>query len=71
MIVGPKGIPDEVTEKLVPAIRKAYNSDEYKKFMKNRGFGMVWRGPDEAYKFMEQADHDLGAVMKKAGLAKQ
>ena len=70
MVVGPKGIPEEVQEKVIPALQTAYDSDEYKEFMENRGFGMVWRPADEAYEFMAQADEDLGRVMKEAGLAK-
>lgn len=70
VIAGPKGVPQEVTDKLVPAIQKAYNSKEYKEFMDNRGFGMVWRPAKEAYAFMEKQDQVFGDVMKKAGLAK-
>ena len=32
-IVGPKGLPDEVTTRLIPALEKVYNSAEYKEFM--------------------------------------
>lgn len=70
MVVGPKGIPDDVVAKVTPALKAAYESDEYKEFMQNRGFGMVWRPADEARAFMAQADEDLGNVMKEAGLAK-
>ena len=70
MVVGPEGIPEEVKAKVIPALQAAYESDEYKEFMQNRGFGMVWRPADEAYEFMAQADEDLGRVMKEAGLAK-
>jgi len=70
MVTGPKGIPDEVTAVLVPALKKAYESAEYKEFMEGRGFGMIWRPADEAKAFMEKADKDFGEVMTKAGLAK-
>jgi tripartite-type tricarboxylate transporter receptor subunit TctC len=70
VIAGPKGVPQEVTDKLVPALQKAYESKEFKDFMESRGFGMVWRGPDEAAQFMQKSDTDFGEVMKKAGLAK-
>ncbi|NDR58467.1 tripartite tricarboxylate transporter substrate binding protein [Pseudoruegeria sp. M32A2M] len=69
-IAGPKGMPDEVVDKLVPALEKAYNSPEYKEFMDGRGFGMQWRPSDEAYEFMKANDEAFGDVMKKAGLAK-
>jgi tripartite-type tricarboxylate transporter receptor subunit TctC len=70
VIAGPKSLPKEVTDKLVPALERAYNSKEYKDFMEGRGFGMVWRAADDARSFMEKADADLGEVMKKAGLTK-
>ncbi len=70
MIAGPKGLPKEVMDVLVPAVKKAYESKEYADFMAGRGFGMVYRGPDGAMKTMETSDSDFGNVMKKAGLAK-
>jgi len=68
MVAGPKGIPDEVSSVLIPALEKAYNSDEYQEFMEGRGFGMIWRPAEDAAAFAEKADTDFGAVMEKAGL---
>lgn len=68
MVAGPKGMPQEVMDKLIPALKKAYDSPEYKEFMEGRGFGMVWRPSAEAEAFMAKADADFGAVMEKAGL---
>lgn len=70
VIGGPKGLPKDVLDVLVPAVKKAYDSKEFKDFMNGRGFGMVFRGPEETYKVMESSDADFGKVMKKAGLAK-
>jgi tripartite-type tricarboxylate transporter receptor subunit TctC len=70
VIAGPEGIPQEIVDVLVPALQKTYESNEYQEFMESRGFGVVWRGPEETRQFMEQADQDLGKVMKEAGLAK-
>lgn len=70
VVAGPKGIPEDVVEKASASLKKAYESQEFKDFMTSRGFGMVWRGPQEAYEFMASADKDLGNVMKEAGLAK-
>ena len=70
MIGGPKGLPKPVLDVLVPAIKKAYESKEYAEFMKARGFGMVFRGPEDTMKVMETSDTEFGKVMKKAGLVK-
>ncbi|MCF3934688.1 tripartite tricarboxylate transporter substrate binding protein [Acuticoccus sp. M5D2P5] len=68
-IVAPAGLDQAVKDTLVPAVEKAYNSDQYKTFMTDRGFGMRWAGPEEATKMIGDDDQALGDVMKKAGLA--
>lgn len=69
MVAGPAGLPDDVVAKLVPALEKAYNSDEYKEFMTGRGFGMIWRSADDAAAYMQKADENFGKVMKEVGIA--
>ncbi len=69
-MAGPKGLPKDVADKLVAALDKAYKSKEYKDFMDQRGFGMIWGGPAEFATFMDKSNKDLGAVMKAVGLAK-
>jgi tripartite-type tricarboxylate transporter receptor subunit TctC len=63
-------MPPEARAKLIEAIEKAYNSDAYQNFMKERGFGLRWAGPEEATQIVAADDASLGDVMKKAGLAK-
>jgi tripartite-type tricarboxylate transporter receptor subunit TctC len=69
-MAGPKGMPKEAVDKLVAALDKAYKSKEYKDFMDQRGFGMIWAGPGDYAKFMDKSNKDLGAVMKAVGIAK-
>jgi tripartite-type tricarboxylate transporter receptor subunit TctC len=69
IVAGPAGLPQEVVDVLAPALQTVYDSGAFREFMQNQGFGMVWRGPEEAGAFMEQADQDLGNVMREAGLA--
>ena len=38
--------------------------------MTQRGFGVIYAGPDEFAKFMAKADADLGATMKAVGITK-
>ena len=66
----PKGLPDDVASKLSASIEKAYNSDEFQDFMKQRGFGAIWRDGAGFGEWMAKADADLGKVMKASGLAK-
>ena len=65
---GPKGLPAEVTDVLVPALAKVYESQEFKDFMSGRGFGTVYAPPAEFETFMASRDESLGAVMKGLGL---
>ncbi|MFA7665353.1 MAG: tripartite tricarboxylate transporter substrate binding protein [Burkholderiaceae bacterium] len=69
-IVGPKGMPQEIVDKLAPAIKKIYDSKAYSDFLASRGFGAAWAGPAEFGEFMAKEDASKGAVMKAVGLAK-
>jgi tripartite-type tricarboxylate transporter receptor subunit TctC len=68
-IAGPKGLPDQVTQKLVPLLEKIWNGKEFKDFMAQRGFGLVWQGPDGFERWMAESDQSLGKAMKAAGIA--
>ena len=70
VIAAPKGIPADVQKMLGTALKKVYDSKDYKDFMASRGFGVIWADAAEAAKFMAKADTDLGATMKAVGLAK-
>ena len=41
-IAAPKGMPADVQAKLEASVKKAYDSKEYKDFMAQRGFGVLW-----------------------------
>ncbi|GBD49548.1 tripartite tricarboxylate transporter substrate binding protein [Methylopila sp. Yamaguchi] len=69
-IVAPKGLPEDVQKVLIPALKKVYESKEYTDFMSSRGFGAVWAEGPEFGAFMAKGDAELGAVMKKVGLAR-
>jgi len=69
-IAAPKGLPNDVSEKLVAAIKKIAASKEYTDFMSSRGFGVAYLPPDEFGRFMAKSDTDLGATMKAVGIVK-
>jgi tripartite-type tricarboxylate transporter receptor subunit TctC len=70
VIAAPKGIPADAQKTLVAALKKVYDSKEYKEFMASRGFGVVYADPAGTAKFMAQSDENLGAALKAVGLAK-
>lgn len=70
VIAAPKGLPADVQRTLVTALKKVYDSKEYKDFMASRGFGVVWADPAGTAKFMAASDANLGAALKAVGLAK-
>jgi tripartite-type tricarboxylate transporter receptor subunit TctC len=67
---GPKGLPPEVAERLVAALKTAHESKEFQDFMGQRGFSPAWMGPQEYAAFMAKSDQELGSIMKSIGLAK-
>ena len=69
-MAAPKGLPKDVETTLVTAIKKVYDSKEYKDFMASRGFGVVYLPPAEFATFMERSTADLGATMKAVGIVK-
>jgi tripartite-type tricarboxylate transporter receptor subunit TctC len=70
VIAAPKGIPADAQKTLTTALKKVYDSKEYKEFMASRGFGVIWADPAGTAKFMAQSDDNLGAALKAVGLAK-
>src|SRR5256884_8249510 len=68
-IAAPNGIPADAQRTLVTALKKVYDSKEYKDFMASRGFGVVWADPGGTAKFMAESDANLGAALKAVGLA--
>jgi tripartite-type tricarboxylate transporter receptor subunit TctC len=69
-IGAPKNLPKAIETRLQSAVKKAYESDEYQRFMSQRGFGMRWAGPQEFAAFMAEEDRKMGEVMKAVGLAR-
>ena len=69
-IAAPKGLPPAIEARLEASVKKAYDSKEYKDFMAQRGFGMLWGNGREFAAFMAKGDADMKAVMTAVGLAK-
>jgi len=69
-MAAPKGIPKDVETRLVDAIKKVYDSKDYKDFMASRGFGVTYLPPAEFGTFMDKSSNDLGTTMKAVGIVK-
>ncbi len=69
-IAAPKGLPKDVATRLEAAVKKAYDSKEYKDFMTQRGFGMLWGDSQEFARFMAKGDADMKTIMTAVGIAK-
>ncbi|WP_370467503.1 Bug family tripartite tricarboxylate transporter substrate binding protein [Geminicoccus harenae] len=67
---GPLNMDQEAVDKLVPAMKKIYDSAAYQDFMSGRGFGTVYLPPEEFKAFMAERDEMFGGIMKDIGLAK-
>ena len=69
-IAAPKGLPANVAARLEASVKKAYDSKDYKDFMSQRGFGMLWGSSGEFASFMVKGDADMKTVMTAVGIAK-
>jgi len=69
-IAAPGGTPPEIVAVLEKAIENVVKSDDFIKFMKNRGYGIYWLPSADFAKALTQADKDNGEIMKAAGIAK-
>ncbi len=69
-ITVPKGTPAEVVAIVEKSLEKAVASQAFKDFMKNNGFGILFKPSAEFDKFMAQEDETKGKLMKEAGIAK-
>ena len=69
-IAAPKGLPAPIAARLEASVKKAYDSKDYKDFMAQRGFGLLWGGSAEFASFMAKGDADMKAVMTAVGIAK-
>jgi putative tricarboxylic transport membrane protein len=67
-IAAPKNLPKAIEERLIAAIKKAYDSKEYQEFMSARGFGMRYLPPQEFAALMAKTDAENGILMKKFGM---
>jgi tripartite-type tricarboxylate transporter receptor subunit TctC len=67
-IGGPAGMDEEVVATLEAALENAFESDIYQDFMRQQGFGAVWRDSADFADFMQETDALMGNVVENLGL---
>lgn len=70
-IAGPKGLPDDVTQKMVTALKNINQSKEFTEFMKTRGFGVGYASGTDFGEFMQKSEADFGEVIAAIGMARE
>ena len=70
-IAGPKGLPDDVTKRMIEALDKVNHSQEYQDFMKQRGFGIGWAAGADYGTFMAKSAQDFGEVIESIGMSRE
>ncbi len=67
-ITVPKRTPANIVAVLEKSMKKAVEDPQFKKFMNEKGYGILYMTSDEFDKFMEKEDKIKGEVMKAAGI---
>lgn len=69
-VAGPKHLPGATATRLAAALRKSWDSAEFRGNLKRRGFRPVWNGAQEFAAFMEAEDKRMAATVQAAGMSK-
>ena len=67
-VVGPKGMPDAVVEKLASSMEKIYADPDFKSQMAKLGYGLRYAKGQEFTDFMATMHASNGVLLKKLGL---
>lgn len=70
-VVGPQNLPDDVKKKLSDAVVKVANSEEFTKFMNDKGFGMRVMDSEGFGGFLSEQYTQVGTIMNDLGIAQR
>jgi tripartite-type tricarboxylate transporter receptor subunit TctC len=70
-MVGPKGMPADIAKRYEALFKKINESEGFKKFMADRGFGVLWADAGGFADFMKKDNAEIGEMMKVMGLVKK
>lgn len=62
-LVAPKGVPNEIVAKLEESVKKAVESEDFKKFMSDNEFGIYFKPAIEAQEYMINEETTLKGVL--------
>jgi len=69
-IAMPKGTPADIVAVMEKALEKIVATKDFKEFMKNKGYGTLYRSSGEFKKFLAEADAANGTLLKETGIVK-
>ena len=67
-LVGPKGMPAEVTQKLMASMERIYNEPKFQEALSSRGYGLSYLEGEDFYDFMKDMFEANGRILKKLDL---
>jgi tripartite-type tricarboxylate transporter receptor subunit TctC len=70
-VMGPKGMPKPIVQKLNDAFKKAMDDPDFHAVMKKFDFSLAYLGPEDYDKFNRQDSERLKKIVQKVGLQKQ
>jgi len=70
-VVGPAGLPDDITASLEKALKEIVEDPAFVKSMSERGFGIQWRSHVQFTDFMKAQEVEVAKLIGALGLAKK
>jgi tripartite-type tricarboxylate transporter receptor subunit TctC len=70
-VVGPKGLPEQIVQKLHAAFKNAMGDDEYHAVLKKFDMSNLYLGPEDSAKVSRTEMEQIGRIVQKLGLQKK
>jgi tripartite-type tricarboxylate transporter receptor subunit TctC len=69
--MGPASLPPAIVDRLVPAVKKAVDTPEYKKYCSDRAFRWNYMPPDQMIGMLDKQRETMRGIFAKAGVLKE
>jgi len=70
-VIGPKGLPDQIVQKLHGAFKKAMGDEEYQAVLKKFDMPNLYLGPADSEKASRAEIKQIGSIVQKLGLQRK